>query len=591
MRKNMPKIYGYSLPGLVRGKLWATVSEFGDAAYEPSCGTVVTEGSTVKSLQEQMIATIQTEDEFSQPLLEVLQTALYLTVGAVEALSQKMLIQCFDGLCHLFGRTELLLAMLVDTRTALRAFAAEQLEKEAGITVGLSEGAQRRLKTTLLQPLHELLTRCHGNVEVPCPNNEIRLTRKAAALENEVKQLKKSRKRRVESLTEQMQRLTQEKDRAIQHMQQEHSTIQSELQRVLTEKADLQKRLEEQHQQIEQLVEQEVETRTNSINKKWLALPLQTEKDVHAERQSSDELLHKAEAVLETQTAQDQHTGNRLQLQARLDQLVAMKNRLSGAAQSAIVCIPQVVQTNQEVDHAISKIRKVLGAGLASDPISEALLIRINRAGSTDEMYECAAMVKSMEALSLIQVADCWNLYDGLHRRYSLLDEKAGAPQPFKDTGWSLRGIIHRNEPCLLLLDGHNLLFRLTDVFGDAYENGVPGTKARGILVNTLKALAVRRSNLQVKVCFDGPHKSARKEAENIEVAFSGGEGENRADNLLLGYLPLARSTKGNCFGVTDDGAVREQLTCSGATYVPCSLFAVLLRDFGCLHEPQEQTK
>jgi hypothetical protein len=196
----MPKIHGYSLPALVKGKLWAMVSEFGDTVYEPSCGTIVAEGSTVKSLQEQMIATIQTENEFSQPLLEVLQRALPYR-ATVEALSQKIMIQCFDGLCQLLGQTEVILAMLVDTRLDLRAFAAEQLKKEPHITVGLSEGQWIRLQNSVLDPLHQLLGKCHGSGEINNAKNETKLIRKVAALEEEVKQLKKSKQRRVERLT------------------------------------------------------------------------------------------------------------------------------------------------------------------------------------------------------------------------------------------------------------------------------------------------------------------------------------------------------------------------------------------------------
>ena len=154
------------------------------------------------------------------------------------------------------------------------------------------------------------------------------------------------------------------------------------------------------------------------------------------------------------------------------------------------------------------------------------------------------------------------------------------------DSGWSLRDALFRNKPTLLVLDGHNILFGLSDLFASEYENDHPGRKARQKLVGLIEKLVGPRPGITTKICFDGPSGEVVRVRSNVEIHFSGGTGRDRADELIVSRLQFKdlQSLDQRVFVVTDDRAVRRQIVRTGAKFVPNDLFAVLLADFQCLN-------
>ncbi len=148
-----------------------------------------------------------------------------------------------------------------------------------------------------------------------------------------------------------------------------------------------------------------------------------------------------------------------------------------------------------------------------------------------------------------------------------------------------MRDVLFRNKSALLLLDGHNLLFGLPDLFAAQYENGAPRLKARAKLIQVVSRLVQNRANVQTRICFDGPDPGSHHLAPNLKVIYSGGTGKNRADQLILDQLQFSdlKSIDQKVFVVTDDREVRRGLLRTGAKYVPANLFAVFLQDFKCL--------
>ena len=100
-------------------------------------------------------------------------------------------------------------------------------------------------------------------------------------------------------------------------------------------------------------------------------------------------------------------------------------------------------------------------------------------------------------------------------------------------SAWRFKDSIDKNKPFIWILDGHNVLFSLKDVFG-CDENGVPGEDARNKLIAAMKNMVKDAPQCEVNIFFDGPVYSQEHAATNIKITYSGGEGEHRADNAIL---------------------------------------------------------
>jgi hypothetical protein len=103
--------------------------------------------------------------------------------------------------------------------------------------------------------------------------------------------------------------------------------------------------------------------------------------------------------------------------------------------------------------------------------------------------------------------------------------------------------------------------------------------------VDLVAKLVRARPNVLTKICFDGPAGASAKVAPNLEVFYSGGQGQNRADELIVSQLQFTglKDLAQKVFVVSDDREVRRGILRTGASYVPCDLFAVFLNDFQCL--------
>jgi predicted RNA-binding protein with PIN domain len=104
-------------------------------------------------------------------------------------------------------------------------------------------------------------------------------------------------------------------------------------------------------------------------------------------------------------------------------------------------------------------------------------------------------------------------------------------------------------------------------------------------LVEITRSLLAGRANLRVRICFDAPQHETVVVGPNLEIEYSGGQGEHRADERIGAHVAWRRPEEldQKWYVVTDDRAVRRQAVKNGARYVPADLFAVLLSDFQCL--------
>jgi predicted RNA-binding protein with PIN domain len=108
---------------------------------------------------------------------------------------------------------------------------------------------------------------------------------------------------------------------------------------------------------------------------------------------------------------------------------------------------------------------------------------------------------------------------------------------------YALQSELARGRPCTLVVDGHNVLHKLPNLFRVDYEAGQPGAKARKSLESRLLGLCSKYSTLSVQLWFDGPFVEERAVTSNFRVRFSGGVGSDRADRQITSYLQHLQSS------------------------------------------------
>lgn len=330
-----------------------------------------------------------------------------------------------------------------------------------------------------------------------------------------------------------------------------------------------------------------VEQATTALVRKWLVAPQALEQTGAGVLAGTEDLLARVEHAMEAQAKQDRFSGNRLELEQRLKKLRDARERLTHAAQTALRPLSQLKEILAEVEAETAHVEKVLNGRRVVDPLTERLLIAINHAPDWIEARHQRAFVEEMLESDLVPQDDRRTLCEAVERKFSLLAE---AEQGRGEQEWTLRDVLFRNHPSLVLLDGHNILYRLEGVFRPFYDDGHPGRRAREHLLDLLGRMMAGRDQVRVRVCFDAPQAETLILSPNLTVEFSGGQGEHRADRCIHEHVEGRRPEElsWKYFVVSDDRAVRRDARSNGAQTVPADLLAVLLHDLGCLSTATE---
>ncbi len=362
----------------------------------------------------------------------------------------------------------------------------------------------------------------------------------------------------------------------------EREGARQQLAKLLKENKALGARVAELSTAEENKIAHGVQQATTALVRKWLSAPQELEASKPAVLDGTEDLLTRVEQAMEAQARQDRFSGNRLELEQRLRKLREARERLTHAAQTALRPLSQLKEVLAEVDTETAHVEKVLNGRRSVDPLTERLLIAINHAPDWTEARHQRALVEEMVESDLVPKEDRRVLCDALERKFSLLAE---AEQGRGEQEWTLRDVVFRNHPSLVLLDGHNILYRLEGVFQPYYDDGHPGKRAREHLLELIGRMVAGRDQVRVRVCFDAPQHQTLSISPNVTVEFSGGQGAHRADQCIhehvAGRRPEELSWK--YFVVSDDRAVRRDARSNGAQTVPADMLAVLLHDLGCI--------
>ena len=135
-------------------------------------------------------------------------------------------------------------------------------------------------------------------------------------------------------------------------------------------------------------------------------------------------------------------------------------------------------------------------------------------------------------------------------------------------------------NPLRILIDGHNVLNVAPEYVAMATTGPNPPSHEalRDDLQHRIVALAGRLAPCEIDLYFDGPVANLYTLAPGVRLHFSGGTGDHRADNVILGDLAFYAQQGGASFlTVTEDADIAAEALRLGSRTVRSADFAQLL--------------
>jgi hypothetical protein len=273
----------------------------------------------------------------------------------------------------------------------------------------------------------------------------------------------------------------------------------------------------------------------------WLGQARAVEREAAA--QPGPDILARAESALHAQASIDRNSGNRATVSARLEQFKAAHRRVTDALANALRRAPELVGAERELAAEIARLEDLLSPEPAAvTPFESALETRIHEAedNALPKLRQTLSSLASLEVLPAEAIA---RLQDAFRKRLAAT-QAVGVPEPDADEpaprseetaelGRALTG----QEPLILLIDGHNVLFGLPVRYEPPRGKSITDAEKRDHLVHDIVKLVEPSPTMRAWIVFDGQTRTEQQAAPNVRVTYSGGQGEHRADGVLLDTL------------------------------------------------------
>ncbi len=261
------------------------------------------------------------------------------------------------------------------------------------------------------------------------------------------------------------------------------------------------------------------------------------------------EAVQLAQRILARQAEADRKFGIISALHAERDRCNVLRDRLLEAQIESIRPLAELTVGIQALELRIGQIEAALKADSEAQLGISSSLMKLNesiaRADSLEKLSTLRQHLIASEPLGILneeELEHAFRMLDqasskvytsvGVQRSWALgRDDINGLPY------YAIRVNLGTGKPCALIVDGHNVLWKVPSLFRSHYENDQPGTHARRVLENALLALATRYTRLSIHLWFDSNIIEDRTLAPNLRVHFSGGQGTGRADRQIIAYL------------------------------------------------------
>ena len=304
-------------------------------------------------------------------------------------------------------------------------------------------------------------------------------------------------------------------------------------------------------------------------------------------------LQEEAQVLLSRQASVDKKFGLRSQLAQESTACQALQLQLREAMAESIEPLPELSAVAKKLANRIAEIGLILqkNSDVVADKTTAASLF-VEKINATRHLDELAGVRKGwmyLEELGLLSSSELSVGYALLIEKASQLYLKAGLGDATRLQPALLEGIplyalqrqLVGGQSCVLLIDGHNVLHKLTDFFGESFEQGIPGAKAQQALIKKITLICDAHKNLTVKLWFDSPMAHDETIQGNFMVHYSGGKGANRADEQIVAYLNYLNLQSSQLFKalVTEDRDEAAKAEDCGALILSPLEFKVLLQE------------
>ena len=312
-----------------------------------------------------------------------------------------------------------------------------------------------------------------------------------------------------------------------------------------------------------------------------------SEQEISAE----PEAIQQGRRLLARQAESDRKFGLRSALHAERDRCKALLDRLVEAQTDSIRPLAELTEGIHSLESRIQQIDESLGINtkyLADKSQSFMRLeMAVAEASTLDKLSVLRRHLINSQPLGLLDEKE-------LDYAFALLNEASSKIYALEGIGlrrtvdteelsgvplYALQTVVSRGKACTLVVDGHNVLWKVPKLFREYYERGQPGAHARKAIESALLKLAERHPNLSIHLWFDSNVMEDFTLAANLSVHFSGGEGANRADRQILAYLDHIRisAPDGTRALVTADSEVADSGQASGALVLTPQELAIWL--------------
>ena len=510
----------------------------------------------------------------SQPISDILRKHLAKRsrmASLAELLPPHVLCDNRHAFVTLSNAHTFLVALLLDARAEMREKAETWLKDETPFLSLAPEDALKQLRD-LCDPLTELLG-ASASDDMPVTQDTWRAQKEQLDL-------------RIRDLNEQNRRMRGVDDK-VAGLSRQLKTAETQLALTKEKLDEAEKSLRQKNAETEKLVaaiNKETVNRDERLTAAldlalakeffgWLGHARALEVQAHTIDPYSD-VLKQAEAALAHQVELDRHTGNRMTLESRLAELEKMQSRMIQTLEYAIRQSPELKRIEVVLSSEIEKLRALLYPTESLSPIENLLIERIHTAPD-NALPALRPLPDLMTAAGLLPQGANGRVLAAFRKRFGTIQALGVAPDPETDSRKPAVSLLGRalagQQPAMLLVDGHNALFGLPTRYNPQRGSSASEGDKRNKLATDIIRITAPNPAVRVWIVFDGPQRMDTQASPNVRVTYSGGEGEHRADAVLLDNIKFFRAADPTMavLLVSNDSDLCKEAARQGAQIVP----------------------
>lgn len=517
---------------------------------------------------------------------------------ALSGLSTQAVEECLPALTVLLGEGAMISGLLLDQREAVRALGVKMVGDPAPHNMTMTPRAAATSLQDRLGPLFVAMADAFEELPVEVEGDPPSSPRDESTEESESASSKEAipkKLRRIEQHLGEVRRDLGEREAENRDLKNQLKERAKQLHLAEAECAKLALELRDTRAAADVAVRAGIEEELGKTARAWLRTgPARHEATLDHIRRATD-LVAEADALIARQIEHDLAFGTRHKL---AENLVALRERQEGVEDAlghALNPLPELLEMRDQLAKRCQEIELTLGSPKGSAMV-ERLCHSIGPSGDPNELEQIRHIALEMRERGMltgeeVEEFECL-IDDKVDQLFDVAMASMAKGIPASSLRRSLRGIIRAAHPAVLVVDGHNLL-NAAQSFLPAFRAEVSHALARDKLVEALSRFCERHSSLIVRLFFDGPHGKAATVSDRLTVSYSGGEGEHRADLVILGDLAyLRRANPGSTLLLcTDDVALAREAETAAAIGVTTSEMCALLRSWGCIGVDPEDSK